>query len=213
MVELDLEGRSIDLKEALEFGNHMRATKKPELLKKLVHKYITHVYNPVLPMSKVQCILCLLMAPMNIQKQNTINKLGRIVRNDCLTYDRSYKWSPGTTMNSRVDKDVLFPCMLGACLNHIFNWTTTARKTYPHQQILATKTDYKSAYQRCCLNTKTAIQTYTQLPDQNLAIMAPRLTLGGTPGPHEWGVSSETVHNLATYILQHDDWDPEVSLL
>jgi hypothetical protein len=44
------------------------------------------------------------MAPMNIMAQNTISELGKIVPKDRLTHDQSWKWSSGTSVNSRVQK-------------------------------------------------------------------------------------------------------------
>ena len=206
--DLDEEEKLSDLKEALEFGNHKGATEKPELLRQLVKKDITHGYALVLPLSKITRIPGALMAPMNIQKQNTIDEHGMIIEKDRLTHDQSYKWSSGTSVNSRVNKEVLLPCMFGGCIKRIINWAVAARREFPGQRILASKIDYKSAYRRCHLDAKTAIQTCTQLPDEDLAIVALRLTFGGAPGPYEWGVISESVCDLAMAILQDDDWDP-----
>ena len=58
------------------------------------------------------------------------------------------------------------------------------------------------------MNTRTAIQTCTQLPEDNLVIIALHLTFGESTGPYEWGKISETICNLATEILQSTDWDP-----
>ena len=88
------------------------------------------------------------------------------------------------------------------------NWTVAARIKYPNRRILASKIDYKSAYRRCHLNTKVAVQTCTQLPEENLAIMALRLTFGGCACPLEWGAISETICDLAMAFLHSDDWDP-----
>ena len=206
--DLDEEEKLSDLKEALEFGNHKGATEKPELLRELVEKDITHGYALVLPLSKITRIPGVLMAPMNIQKQNTIDEHGMIIEKDRLTHDQSYRWSSGTSVNSRVDKEVLLPCMFGGCIKRIINWAVAARRECPGQRILASKIDYKSAYRRCHLNASTAIQTCTQLPDEGLAIVALRLTFGGAPGPYEWGVISETVCDLAMAILQDNNWDP-----
>ena len=81
----------------------------------------------------------------------------------------------------------------------------TERRKYPDKRILASKIDYKSAYRRCHLGAKTAIQTGTQLPDKNLAVVALRPTFGGAPGPYEWGVILDTVCDLTTAILHEDD--------
>ena len=63
---------------------------------------------------------------MNIQKQNTINEYGRIIKKDCLTHDQSYKWLAGTSVNSHVITEELLTCMFGACIMRIVNWTVSA---------------------------------------------------------------------------------------
>ena len=88
------------------------------------------------------------------------------------------------------------------------NWAVATRHKLPGRRILATKVDYKSAYRRCHLRANTAIQTCIQLPAEDLAIIAIRLTFGGAPGPYEWGTTSEKIYNLAMHILQHVDWNP-----
>ena len=208
MEDLDPKSRADDMTEALEFGNHKGASEKPELLRTLVSKDIKHGYGLVLPLSKVSRIPNLLLAPMNIMNQDTIDEFGRIVGKDRLTHDQSYKWGSGTSVNSRIVKESLLPCKFGACIKRLVNWAVAAREQYPNRRILATKIDYKSAYRRMHLAASTATQTCTQLPDKNLAIMALRLTFGGAPGPYEWGVVSESICDLAMRILQDEDWDP-----
>jgi hypothetical protein len=107
-----------------------------------------------------------------------------------------------------VDKEQLMPCYFGRALKRIINWTVAAQKQYPKKWILATKLDVKAAFRRCHLNASTAVQTCTQLPALNLALMMLRLSFGGTPCPSEWGAILESVCNLMNAILQHDDWDP-----
>ncbi len=53
-----------------------------------------------LPHSNARKIPCILLTPMNIQKQNTISKLGQIVEKDRLTHNQSFKWSSGTSINN-----------------------------------------------------------------------------------------------------------------
>ena len=176
MEELSSELRKCDVKDALEFGNHKGACEKPELLRKLVHKDVTHGYGLVIPLEKVLRVPDLIIAPMNIMNQKTIDEFGRIIRKDRLTHDQSYKWVSGTSVNSRVLKEELLPCMFGACIKRLTNWAVAARRKFPGKRIYATKIDYKSAYRRCHLNAKTAIQACTQLEEEGLAIIALRLT-------------------------------------
>ena len=108
---------------------------------------------------------------MNIQKQNTIEEYGRIIKKDCLTHDQSYKWLSGTSVNSRVITEKLLLCMFGACIKRIVNWTVFARQKIPKSPILASKFDFKSAFQRCHLNAASAVQTCTQLVEINILLM------------------------------------------
>ena len=201
MEELSTEDKLEDLKEDLEFGNHKRANNNPELLKKLVEKDITHGYSLVLPLDKISRIPGALMAPMNIMKQTTTDEHGKIIEKDRLTHNNSYKWKSDTSVNSRVRKDKHLECRFGSCIKRLVNWAVAARWKFPGQRILASKIDYKSAYRRCHLIAKTAIQTCTQLSDENLAIIALRLTFRESPGSYEWGVISESICDLAITIL------------
>ncbi len=90
-----------DVAEALAFGNHKGASLQSKLLKKLVSKDVHYGYCLPLPPAKATKIPNILIAPMNIQKQNTIDKYSRIVPKDCLTHDQ-IEWSSGTSVNNRV---------------------------------------------------------------------------------------------------------------
>ena len=90
------------------------------------------------------------------------------------------------------------------------NWAVATRRKHPSLKIFAQKVDIKSAYRRLHLNAALAIQTCTQLPELNLAIASLRATFGGTYGPYEWGVISESICDLANAILLNDDWDHNV---
>jgi hypothetical protein len=83
-----------------------------------------------------------------------------------------------------------------------------ARKKYPNTRILATKVDFKSAYRRLHLNHRIAQQSCTQLPEDDIALMALRLTFGGAACPFEWSIISETICDLATAITHDESWDP-----
>jgi hypothetical protein len=99
--------------------------------------------------------------------------------------------------------------MFGACIKRIVNWAITARQLFPNIPILASKIDFKSAFQQCHLNATTAVQTCTQLVEIGILLMMLRLSFGGKPCPSEWGVISETICDLANAILHNNDWDPD----
>ncbi len=97
---LNKEPRLEDVNEALAFGNHKGASLQPDLLRKLVTKDVQFGYCLPLPLGKAINIPGILLTPMNIQKQNTMDKHGWIVEKDRLTHDQSFKWSSGTSVNN-----------------------------------------------------------------------------------------------------------------
>ncbi len=207
--DLPEELQIADVKEAIAFGNHKGATNNPVLLRELVEKDVKHGYGIPLPLRKAMQIPKLLFTPMYTQHQNTIDKMGKIIDKERLTHDQSYKWhGSGTSVNSRVAKETLMPCMYGSCLRRLINWTVAARRKYPRRRIMASKINFKSAFWRCNLSAATAMQCCTQLPAEDLILLYLRLTFGGCPCPNEWGVFSEPICDLATAILHGDLWIP-----
>ena len=84
---------------------------------------------------------------MNIQHQYAVDKTGKITNKERLTHDQSYEWSGlGTSVNIRIVKELLMPCMYGTCLRRLINWTIAARRKYSGRRIMANKINYKSAF-------------------------------------------------------------------
>jgi hypothetical protein len=110
LAEISKNEQQQDLVDALTFGNHKGASQKPVILKKLIAKDVKYGYNLPIPLSSIQSIPGLVVAPMNIIEQNTIDKFGQIIQKDRLTHDQSWKWSSGTSVNSRVEKELLQAC-------------------------------------------------------------------------------------------------------
>jgi hypothetical protein len=209
--DLSEEQRLSDVLEAIKFGNHKGAESNPEAILKLVSKDVKHGYAVAFPLSKAHLIPGILIAPMNIMHQNTIDESGRIIEKDRLTHDQSYMFSSGTSVNSRVRTDELLPCMYGACLRRILNWACAARAKYPGIGIYATKVDYKLAYRRCHANAATALQSCTRLAvkdEEELLIIILRLTFGGKACPSEWSALAEPQCDLSNALLHDDEWDP-----
>jgi hypothetical protein len=205
---LEEDQRKQDIEDALAFGNHKGAQKKPAQLRTLVEKDVIHGYGLPLPLRNIRTIPGVVIAPMNIASQNTINDLGQIIKKDRLTHDQSFEWSSGRSVNNRVNLEDFMPCMFGKALLRMVNWAVAARHKFPKQRIFASKIDFKSAFRRCHLNADTALQTCTHLPEDELAIVSLRLSFGGRPCPQEWGALAEPICDLTNTILKSDDWNP-----
>ena len=126
--ELRKEDCKKDLADTLIFGSHKGASAKPDLLRNLISKDIKHGYSLPISISHVTSSPGLVMAPMNIHMaQKTIDETGRTpVPKDRLIHDQSWKWSSGTSINSRVEKDLLQARWFGFCIHRIINWTVAA---------------------------------------------------------------------------------------
>ena len=170
--------------KALTFGNHKGALMQPELFKKLVLKDVHFGYCLLPPITKATNIPDIFIAHMNIQQQNIIDEHGRIMLKDCLTHDQSFEWSSGTSVNSRVITEELLPCMFGSCIRRIVNWAVTACCLFPNLPILASRIDFKSAFQQMHLNAVTALQTCTQLPEFSILLMWLHLSFEGKSWPY-----------------------------
>jgi len=145
--EISEEHRLAKVKEALNFGNHKGASQNNHLLKLLIEEDVTHGYIIPLPLEKIKRIPGILLAPLNIMSQNTINKDGVIVKKDRLTHDQSVATiGSNTYVNSRLDKSKLAPCTFGWVIKWLINWIVAAQHKHPNQRVLASKVDFKSAY-------------------------------------------------------------------
>jgi hypothetical protein len=78
-----------DVKEVIKFGNHKDAVQQDELLQNLVKDDVKRDFALQLPINKISSIPGVLLAPLNIQAQSTINECGKITPQNRLTYDQS----------------------------------------------------------------------------------------------------------------------------
>ena len=57
------------------------------------------------------------------------------------------------------------------------------------------------------MNYDTTIQSITQDPTLDIAMMTLRLTFGGSPNPNNFGLVSETICDLANHLLSNPKWN------
>ncbi len=91
--------RLLDINDALAFGNHKGANQQPELLRKLINDDVTRGFALPFPLYKIKKIPGVLIAPLNIQLQKTINERGEIILKNRMTHDQSWAWQSGTSVN------------------------------------------------------------------------------------------------------------------
>jgi hypothetical protein len=191
---------------ALDYGNHKGATKAKDKLCSLLNDDVTHGFNLPLPLSLMRSIPGLLLSPMNIVRQNSIDAAGNIVPKDRLTHDHSMDFMPKSSINSRSNLEDHEPCHFGHALLRFFHRLVHLRMTHPSKRILMTKVDWKAAYRRCHLDLDTARQCCTHL--DKLLLFPLRLTFGGAPAPPEFSCLSDTGSDIANDLVNDDTWDP-----
>ncbi len=81
--------RLLDIDNDLAFGNHKGADQQQELLLKLVQDGVDRGFALPLPLDKIKKIPGVLLAPLNIQLQKTINERGKIIPKDRLSHNQS----------------------------------------------------------------------------------------------------------------------------
>jgi hypothetical protein len=135
------ECRIANLEEAIEFRNHKGASSQPKLLQELVKGDVIHSYAPPLPLDKIKKIPSVSMAP-------------------CFECS-----SLGTSVNSRINTNLLQQYKYRKCLSRLINLAVAARRKFPYKRILAKKNDVKSAYCQMHLHYETAVETTTQIPE------------------------------------------------
>ena len=130
---------------------------------------------------------------------------------DRVTHDQSFPGAfSNTSVNGRVIYEELLPCFYGHMNWRTVHYIVGCRLRHPRRRIWIYKVYWKSAYRRQQLNAKTAVKSLTQVCIKGITLLLAslRLTFGGKPCPSEWGCISETVADLATYILHCNEWDP-----
>lgn len=126
---LSPEIRAADLAECLAFGNYKGVKTYSNYFNKLMDADVTHGYSLVLPLSAAVLIPNALMAPLNIIEQNTITEHGEIVTKKRLIHNQSRVFiASGTSVNGRVDKDILQDCMYGHTIMRMVHYILALRK-------------------------------------------------------------------------------------
>ena len=211
LTQIDDKLRHKDLLAALEYKNHNSAHPITSSLAKHMSTEIEHGWSLPLPPNFALELKGAEIAPHGMVKQNTITELGEIVEKERVTHDQSY---PGQyskeSINSRVIDEELADCLFGYMNNRVIHYIIGCRQRHPTTRIWVSKIDWKSAYRRQHFSHNTAVKSLTQVCIQGIwfLLMALRLTFGGKPCPSEWGCISELVADLATDILNCEEWDP-----
>ena len=199
--------RQCNVALALQRGNHQSVKQKPAAVKSLLQMEVICGWQLPLPRHLISKLPGVVIAPLGLVSQSTINSRGEHVPKHRLTHDQSFNFTPGSSVNSRVIVDVLTPCCYGTALRRFIHYIVDLRHRHPTTRILLTKLDFKAAYRRLHFASQTATQAVV-IFDQ-LALLALRLTFGGAACPSQWSDISEITCDTCNLLSRCPEWVPE----
>ena len=214
MVELESSLRKQDLGEGIRRGNHPGAKIFQKELEQKFRKEIDHGWMLPLPAAAAHSLPFAEYCPTSIVEQMTIDDEGTFVEKRRPIHDQSFRQAIShTSVNSRVNKELLDTCNYGHMLSRLIHYILWLRKNHPSTRILISKTDLDSAYRRAHANEQAVAKSLTWFCHQGcwMLSLCLRLTFGGTPGPSLFSIISESLTGLVNAILKCPDWDPSVT--
>ena len=208
LTDISEEERMNDLDEALTRGNHKSARDKPATLQHLIEADVSQGFALPLPVHCTRRIPGVILAPLGIAEQATIQPDGQIVPKDRLTHDQSFQYGSNKSVNSRVIKELLQVVVYSHCLPRLLHQIIDYRLRHPGIPILIVKGDYKSAFRRGHLQIAEGLASSCQVTDE-IILISLRMTFGGAPNPSRWGDISEPACDLVNELLRSEEWSPE----
>ena len=211
LVPIDEIRRKQDLSDAIEYGNHKSATNEAPLLVDILEKEATKGWQLPLPIDKLHRIPGVVVGPLGLAHQDTIDETGQIIPKERLTHDQSFAFSSKQSVNLRLIESSLTPCQYGFALPRFCHAIIQLRQKYPTLPILLCKFDFKSAYRRLHAAAVTALQsvvTTKGLQESPVALASLRATFGGSNWPSQWSDVSEPIADLVQVLRSCETWDP-----
>jgi hypothetical protein len=204
------ENRLADIRGNLLRGNHKSAAHQEARLKDMLESEVTNGWQIILPKMAIFLLKGAVLGPLGLVSQETISEIGTIEPKWRVTHDQSFNVIPDTlrSVNDRVIWESLTPCRYGTALSRYIHAIVALRLQNPHEVILQTKVDWKSAYRRMHYAAPSAVQCITTVA--GFLLLALRMTFGGAPNPSQWSDVSEMACDLANDLVRHPGWDPQL---
>ena len=205
------ELRTMDLDAALIRGNHKSADKNLPFLAAALQSEVEKGWALIINAEDAKQYPNLELAPLGVADHLGISATGEFVSKLRVTHDLSF---PGAfsqqSVNSRVDKDVLEPCMFGHTLLRVVHRIVHNRIRHPNRIIWLRKEDFKSAYRRLHLKASTAITSAVaiEMKGDNYILIPLRLPFGGAPCPSDFCVVSDIITDAINDLMDNPVWDP-----
>ena len=213
LIDLSEQERLKDLAAAKERGNHKSAATHEKFLADAMKKEVAKGWNLVLPVEEILNIPNLQLSPMGVADAVGISATGEFVPKLRVTHDLSFPGEvSGQSVNSRVIKDDLEPCMFGHALLRIVHHIVNLRRKYPNKIIWIRKDDFKSAYRRFHLRASTAIKSAVVIKMNTVKylLISLRMPFGGSPCPSDFSLAADIITDTINDLMICREWDPKI---
>ncbi|GKY93515.1 hypothetical protein MPSEU_000318900 [Mayamaea pseudoterrestris] len=210
---IDEATRKEELDAIIEYGNHKSATKERAAVLETLQEETAKGWHLPLPVDALHQLANVAAAPFGYVKQLKLQADGSRKEAGRITHDQTFcQRHAGTSVNKRVREDELPPVFYGFALQRLLNRLIATRLIYIQLPIYLPKYDWKSAYKNCHFGLETLVQAATTTKgittDSTLALLALRMTFGGSPCPTIFSDLSETVTDAANHLVRDQSWDP-----
>jgi hypothetical protein len=129
LAELSPEDRNADIQYMLQYVNHKSAKTNSEIVNDLLREDIERGFALTLPLQAIHGLTHkrISISPLGCQEQDTINKLGEVIKKNRLTHDQSFPGPSGNSPNIITQSELLPPCKYGHCIKRIINYIISLR--------------------------------------------------------------------------------------
>ena len=135
---------------ALAYGNHKSATKNAAELLAMLKKEVTKCWHLPLPINRLHEIPGLVLGPLGLVEQTTIDEEGNNIAKLRVTHDQSFMYNLELIpfVNAWVIEESLSVCVYGFILRQLLHKIIALCIHYQTAAIFISKFDFKSAYRR-----------------------------------------------------------------
>ena len=135
-----------DLEESIRQGIHQSAKKDPLILTKLVQKDVNAGFQLPTATNSLQIMTHACITPYGVIHQHTIDEQGIIIPKLRAPHDQSFKFSSGSSVNSRFQTEKLTKLIYGDALQIIIHDVHSLCFHFPGTPILLGKFDFSAPY-------------------------------------------------------------------
>jgi hypothetical protein len=122
--------RSSNLEFHLSRGNHKSVIKHENILDELISSDIRRGFALLLLIDVLPFIKNASITPLGCHEQETINEAGERIPKYRMTHDQTFPGPSGKSVNLRIVKDQLPPCMFSHVLSQVLHCTSPPTSIY-----------------------------------------------------------------------------------